>query len=93
MNVKLGETSRLAWLGIEADPLFQSDNLSRAYNRPSNSIEQPGTDWLMSKKAIISSLERLGFKKAGGGGSVDSETTPRVRRKRVVKKKIPISPR
>jgi len=93
MNVKLGETSRLAWLGIEADPLFQSDNLSRAYNRPSNSIEQPSTDWLMSKKAIISSLERLGFKKAGGGGSVDSETTPRVRRKRVVKKKIPISPR
>ncbi|KAK9214439.1 hypothetical protein WN944_006431 [Citrus x changshan-huyou] len=26
-NVQLGERSKLAWLGVEADPLLQSDDL------------------------------------------------------------------
>ncbi|KAH9685795.1 hypothetical protein KPL70_014098 [Citrus sinensis] len=49
--------SRLAWLGVEADPLLQSDDLlKKAYNRPSQDVNgstQKSPRWLISKNAIV----------------------------------------
>ncbi|XP_073013316.1 protein RETICULATA-RELATED 6, chloroplastic [Typha latifolia] len=88
MNVQIGETSRLAWLGVEADPLMQSDSLLKAYNRPSEAIDRPESKWFISKNAIISGLGLLGIKQ----GSGESEATPpKARRKRIVRKKVSAS--
>ncbi|KAM0940259.1 hypothetical protein DsansV1_C19g0162051 [Dioscorea sansibarensis] len=86
LNVKIGETSRLAWLGVEADPLLQSDALLKAYNRPSETSEsQSSSKWFISKNAIVSGLGLLGIKQ-GNGENVD--TPPKARRKRIVRKKV-----
>ena len=88
LNVEIGERSRLAWLGVEADPLAQSDNLLKAYNRNSEAAaDRPASNWFRSKNAIISGLGLLGIKQGNG----ESETTPKARRKRVVKRKITTS--
>ncbi|XP_019056832.1 PREDICTED: protein RETICULATA-RELATED 1, chloroplastic-like isoform X2 [Tarenaya hassleriana] len=80
LNVQLGERSRLAWLGVEPDPLVQSDDLlERAYNRPASSR------WLISKNAIVSGLGLLGKKQEGSAGEAPP---PRARRKRIVRKKV-----
>nr|CAD1820039.1 unnamed protein product [Ananas comosus var. bracteatus] len=90
-NVQIGETSRLAWLGVEADPLVQSENLLKAYNRPSKeaAIERSSeSKWFISKNAVISGLGLLGIKQ----GSGETETaTPKARRKRIVRKKVSTS--
>lgn len=85
LNIQLGEKSRLAWLGVEADPLLQSDNLLKAYNRPSEAVEKPNSKWFISKNAVISGLALLGIKQ----GSEDTEAKPtKARRKRIVRKKV-----
>ncbi|KAM7252419.1 hypothetical protein ACFE04_024302 [Oxalis oulophora] len=86
LNVQLGERSKHAWLGIEADPLAQSENLFKAYNRP---VDQPATDsskWFISKNAIVSGLGLLGLKQ--GNVNSDEAPAPKARRKRVVRKKV-----
>ncbi|XP_008808156.2 protein RETICULATA-RELATED 1, chloroplastic [Phoenix dactylifera] len=88
LNVQIGETSRLAWLGVQADPLLQSDNLLKAYNRPSEATDNPSSRWFISKDAIISGLGLLGIKQ----GSGEQEAMPtKARRKRVVRKKVSTS--
>ncbi|KAJ6818534.1 protein RETICULATA-RELATED 1, chloroplastic [Iris pallida] len=85
LNVQIGEKSRLAWLGIEVDPLLQSDNLLKAYNRPSEAAaDQSSSNWFISKNAVISGLGLLGIKQ----GSGDSEAPAKARRKRVVRRKV-----
>ncbi|ONK77833.1 uncharacterized protein A4U43_C02F11200 [Asparagus officinalis] len=87
LNVEVGERSRLAWLGIEADPLLQSENLLNAYSRnpDTNATDRSSPNWFISKNAIISGLGLLGIKQ----GSGESETSaPKARRKRVIKRKI-----
>ncbi|XP_023635958.1 protein RETICULATA-RELATED 1, chloroplastic [Capsella rubella] len=85
MNVQLGEKSRQVWLGVEADPLTQSDDLlAKAYNRPSEEAAKPSSRWFISKNAIISGL--LGKKQE------DSVSDPpKARRKRIVRKKVAAS--
>ncbi|KAF6159499.1 hypothetical protein GIB67_032270 [Kingdonia uniflora] len=63
LNVQVGETSRLAWLGVEADPLAQSeDMLKKAYNRQSETVSsQPSSNWFISKNAVVSGLGLLGL--------------------------------
>ncbi|KAH9685792.1 hypothetical protein KPL70_014096 [Citrus sinensis] len=92
LNVQLGERSRLAWLGVEADPLLQSDDLlKKAYNRPSQDVNgstQKSPKWLISKNAIVSGLGLLGIKQ-GNVDSVEGEArASKVRRKRIVRKKV-----
>lgn len=93
MNVQLGERSRLAWLGVEADPLVQSDDLLKAYSRPSQDIAGSSSKWFISKNAIVSGLGLLGIKQ----GNVDSvgdgsePQAPKARRKRIVRKKVTAS--
>ncbi|KAH9751799.1 hypothetical protein KPL71_014443 [Citrus sinensis] len=92
LNVQLGERSRLAWLGVEADPLLQSDDLlKKAYNRPSQDVNgstQKSPRWLISKNAIVSGLGLLGIKQ-GNVDSVEGEArAPKVRRKRIGRKKV-----
>ena len=62
LNVQLGERSRLAWLGVEADPLVQSDSLLKVYSRPSEDVNRPSSKWFISKNAIVSGLGLLGIK-------------------------------
>ncbi|ONK58530.1 uncharacterized protein A4U43_C09F14020 [Asparagus officinalis] len=66
LNVDVGERSRLAWLGIKADPLHQSDNLLKAYNRNSDTTADRSSDWFIFKSAIISGLGLLGIKQGNG---------------------------
>nr|GLL28680.1 protein RETICULATA-RELATED 1, chloroplastic-like isoform X2 [Ipomoea trifida] len=89
MNVHVGETSRLAWLGVEPDPLAHADDLLKAaYNRPSEGIDQTSSKWFISKNAIVSGLGLLGIKQGQGGSVTEGEAAPpKARRKRVVKKK------
>lgn len=88
LNVQLGERSRLAWLGVEPDPLVQSDNLLKAYSRPSEDVARSSSQWFISKNAIVSGLGLLGIKQ-GSPESVDGEApAPKARRKRIVRKKV-----
>lgn len=87
MNVQLGERSRLAWLGVEVDPLVESDDLYRAYNRPTESESTTSSNWFISKSAVVKGL--LGINKLDDGHQVtaDGESpVPKPRRKRVVRK-------
>ncbi|KAL5562851.1 hypothetical protein UlMin_032598 [Ulmus minor] len=92
MNIQLGETSRLAWLGVEADPLVQSNDLLRAYNRPSENVDPSSSKWFISKNAIVSGLGLLGIKQQNSDSAADGESsTPKARRKRIVRKKVTAS--
>ncbi|KAF8411797.1 hypothetical protein HHK36_004356 [Tetracentron sinense] len=92
LNVQIGETSRLAWLGVEADPLVQSDNLLKAYNRPSEAVTRPYSNWVISKNAIVSGLGFLGIKQGNSDPKAEGEAVPpKVRRKRIIRKKVTTS--
>ncbi|KAF4347691.1 hypothetical protein F8388_010588 [Cannabis sativa] len=93
MNVQLGESSRLAWLGVEADPLANSDSLLKAYNRPSENVDQqPSSKWFISKNAMVSGLGLLGIKQSNTDSAADGDSSaPRAKRKRVVRKKVAAS--
>ncbi|KAJ7946645.1 protein RETICULATA-RELATED 1, chloroplastic-like [Quillaja saponaria] len=89
MNIQLGETSRRAWLGVEADPLVQSDNLLKAYNRPSENVDRTSSKWFISKNAVVSGLGLLGIKQGNVDSVNDAEpSAPKARRKRIVRKKV-----
>ena len=89
LNVQLGERSRLAWLGVEADPLVQSDSLLKVYSRPSEDVNRPSSKWFISKNAIVSGLGLLGIKQ---GTVADGEpAAPKARRKRIVRKMVTTS--
>ncbi|XP_065870507.1 protein RETICULATA-RELATED 1, chloroplastic [Euphorbia lathyris] len=93
LNVQIGESSRLAWIGAEADPLAHSDSLLKAYNRPAEDVASSSSSskWFISKKTLVSGLGLLGIKQ-GNADSVDGETSaPKARRKRVVRKKVAAS--
>lgn len=92
MNVQLGEASRLAWLGVEPDPLAHSDDLLKVYNRPSQDADQLSSKWFISKSAIVSGLGLLGIKQGNVDSVADGESpAPRARRKRIVRKKVTTS--
>ncbi|TXG60667.1 hypothetical protein EZV62_015240 [Acer yangbiense] len=91
LNVQVGERSRLAWLGVEADPLVQSDDLLKAYNRPAEDVARSSSSkWFISKNAIVSGLGLLGIKQ-GNGVEGDAARAPKARRKRIVRKKVSAS--
>ncbi|KAH7518797.1 hypothetical protein FEM48_Zijuj09G0209100 [Ziziphus jujuba var. spinosa] len=92
LNVQLGEASRLAWLGVEPDPLAHSDDLLKVYNRPSQDADQLSSKWFISKSAIVSGLGLLGIKQGNVDSVADGESpAPRARRKRIVRKKVTTS--
>ncbi|KAL1564693.1 protein RETICULATA-RELATED 1, chloroplastic-like [Salvia divinorum] len=92
LNVQVGETSRLAWLGVEADPLVQSEDLLKAYNRPSEGVNQSSSKWFISKNAIVSGLGLLGIKQGQTVSKVEGDApAPKARRKRIVKRKVATS--
>ncbi|XP_015943655.1 protein RETICULATA-RELATED 1, chloroplastic [Arachis duranensis] len=90
MNVQLGETSRRAWLGVEADPLAHSDELlKKVYSRPSENVEKQSSRWFISKNALVSGLGLLGIKQENAGSVGDGQSSaPKARRKRIVRKKV-----
>lgn len=89
LNVELGERSRLAWLGVEADPAAHSEAMLKAYSRPSSSEDDKSSspNWFISKKAVIGSgLNLLGFK--GKDVTETEESNPKPKRKRIVRRKV-----
>ncbi|KAL2968804.1 hypothetical protein AAZX31_15G045500 [Glycine max] len=88
LNVQLGETSKRAWLGVEADPLAQSDDLLKVYNRTSENVEKSSSKWFISKNAVVSGLGLLGIKQRNTDGSGAESSAPKTRRKRIVRKKV-----
>ncbi|KAL0412732.1 UNVERIFIED_CONTAM: hypothetical protein Sradi_1474900 [Sesamum radiatum] len=85
LNVQLGETSRLAWLGVEVDPLAQSDDLLKAYNRSSGVVNQSSSNWFISKNAILSGLGLLGIRRGETDSNMEAEAyRPKAQRKRTV---------
>ncbi|KAE8716920.1 putative disease resistance protein [Hibiscus syriacus] len=89
LNVQLGERSRLAWLGVEVDPLVQSDDLLKAYNRPSEDGAGSSSKWFISKNAIVSGLGLLGIRQGNAESVGNGEPgAPKARRKRIVRKKV-----
>ncbi|KAK2423468.1 DUF399 family protein, putative (DUF399 and DUF3411) [Trifolium repens] len=93
LNVQLGETSKRAWLGVEADPLAQSDELLKVYNRTSETsenVETPSSSskWFISKNAVVSGLGLLGIKQGNADVSSAEPSAPKPRRKRIVRKKV-----
>ncbi|KAG5137021.1 hypothetical protein JHK82_021752 [Glycine max] len=88
LNVQLGETSKRAWLGVEADPLAQSDDLLKVYNRTSENVEKSSSKWFISKNAVVSGLGLLGIKQRNADGSGSESSAPKSRRKRIVQKKV-----
>ncbi|KAM0945664.1 hypothetical protein DsansV1_C10g0105111 [Dioscorea sansibarensis] len=85
LNVQVGETSKLAWLGLEANPLIQSEDHLKTYSRPSEALDTPSSKWFISKNAIISGLGLLGIRQ----DSKDlNGTTSKARRKRIVRTKV-----
>ncbi|KAK3009986.1 hypothetical protein RJ639_010956 [Escallonia herrerae] len=92
LNAQLGETSRLAWLGVEVDPLAHSDDILKAYNRPSEAVDQASSKWFISKNPVVSGLGLLGIKPGQSESVPDGEVAPpKARRKRVVRKKVTTS--
>ncbi|KAL7227849.1 hypothetical protein ACSBR1_022681 [Camellia fascicularis] len=93
VNVQLGETSRLAWHGVEVDLLAQSDYILKAYDRPSEPASQPSSNWFISKNAIVSGLGLLGLKQGQGDYVADEgeASPPKARRERVVLGKLTTS--
>ncbi|KAF7803642.1 protein RETICULATA-RELATED 1, chloroplastic-like [Senna tora] len=89
MNVQIGETSRCAWLGVEADPLAQSDDLLKIYSRPSQKVDDPSSKWFISKNAVVSGLGFLGIKQRDADSVAESQSSaPKARRKKIVRKKV-----
>ncbi|KAL0454436.1 UNVERIFIED_CONTAM: hypothetical protein Slati_0782800 [Sesamum latifolium] len=89
LNVQLGETSRLAWLGGEVDPLAQSDDLLKAYNRSSGVVNQSSSNWFISKNAIVSGRRLLGIRQEETDSNMEAEACrPKARRKRTVRRKV-----
>ncbi|XP_058191814.1 protein RETICULATA-RELATED 1, chloroplastic [Rhododendron vialii] len=80
LNVQIGETLRLGWLRIEADPLAYSNHHSKAYIRPSEPYSP--SNWFHSKNGFVSGLGQ-GDPAADGEGAL-----PKARRKRIVKTKV-----
>ncbi|KAI3827811.1 hypothetical protein L1987_01896 [Smallanthus sonchifolius] len=90
MNAQLGETSRLAWLGVQVDPLANSDDLlKQAYNRPSETVNNTSPKWL-SKNPVTSRLGLLGFKHNQSQTDGGAPPPSRAGRKRIVRKKVTI---
>ncbi|KAM7478875.1 hypothetical protein LguiA_027088 [Lonicera macranthoides] len=88
LNVQLGETSRRAWLGVEADPLAHSDDILKVYNRPKEAVDST-SNWFISKNNIVSGLGLLGIKQGQSDSTPEGEAPPpKARRKRVVRKKV-----
>lgn len=87
MNTCVGETSKLALLGVQADPLVQSDTFMRSYNKQTDGVDGSDSRWFISKNAIISGLGLLGFR---SNEEVEAPPT-KPRRKRVIRKKISTS--
>nr|GMD82956.1 protein RETICULATA-RELATED 1, chloroplastic-like [Ipomoea batatas] len=85
LNVQVGESSRLAWLGVEADPLAHSDDLLKAaYNRPSQGSDHLSSNWFISKNNIVSGLGLLGIKQGESDPTREGEAAPpKTRRKRI----------
>lgn len=86
LNIQIGDFTRLAWLGLDVDPMFKSDSVLRAYSRPSQDTQKSDSKWFIAKKAIISGL--FGGKQENKENIQEESVTSKAPRKRKVKRKV-----
>uniref|UniRef100_A0A0D6R078 Uncharacterized protein n=1 Tax=Araucaria cunninghamii TaxID=56994 RepID=A0A0D6R078_ARACU len=85
INIQVGDVTRLAWLGLDVDPtdpLFKSENLLKAYNRPSEASKRASSNWFIAQKAQISGLfggQQKSEENAQEPSPPSSSSTPRRR--------------
>ena len=92
LNVQLGETSRLAWLGVEVDPQAHSNDMLKACNKQSEPAAWPSSNLFTLNDAVFSGLGFLGIKQGQGDSVAEKEATPpKARRKRLVRRKVTTS--
>eukprot|EP01018_Ginkgo_biloba_P038815 Gb_39150 [translate_table: standard] len=89
LNIQLGDVTRLAWLGLDVDPMFQSENMLKAYSRPSQASDKSTSNWFIAKKAIISGL--FGGKQESKENIQEESRPSKAPRKRIVKRKVTAS--
>lgn len=86
LNIQIGDFTRLAWLGLDVDPMFKSDSMLGAYSRPSQDTQKSDSKWFIAKKAIISGL--FGGKQENKENIQEASATSKAPRKRKVKRKV-----
>lgn len=86
LNIQIGDFTRLAWLGLDVDPMFKSDSMLRGYNRPSQDTQKSVSKWFIANKAIVSGL--FGGKKENKENIQEQSPTSKAPRKRIVKRKV-----
>lgn len=86
LNIQIGDFTRLAWLGLDVDPMFKSDSMLGAYSRPSQDTQKSDSKWFIAKKAIISGL--FGGKQENKENIQEESATSKAPRKRKVKRKV-----
>ncbi|XP_057850083.2 protein RETICULATA-RELATED 1, chloroplastic [Cryptomeria japonica] len=83
LNIQLGDVTRLVWLGLDVDPLFEAGYTSKDYNRPT---QKALSNWFIAQKNILSGL--FGGKQESMENVQDTSTPSRVPRRRIVKRKV-----
>lgn len=86
LNIQIGDVTRLAWLGLDVDPMFKADNMVRGYSRPSQDTQKSDSKWFIAKKAIVSGI--FGGKQENKENIQEESTTSKAPRKRKVKRKV-----
>lgn len=86
LNIQIGDFTRLAWLGLDVDPMFKSDSMLRGYSRPSQDTQKSVSKWFIANKAIVSGL--FGGKKENKENIQEQIPTSKAPRKRIVKRKV-----
>jgi len=86
LNIQIGDVTRLAWLGLDVDPMFKSDGMVKGYSRPSQDTQKSDSKWFITKKAIVSGL--FGGKPENNGKIQEESTISKAPRTRKVKRKV-----
>lgn len=86
LNIQIGDVTRLAWLGLDVDPMFKSDGMVKGYSRPSQDTQKSDSKWFITKKAIVSGL--FGGKPENKDKIQEESTISKAPRTRKVKRKV-----
>lgn len=81
LNIQLGDATRVAWLGLDVDTLFQEGYTSKDEKRPT---QKALSNWFIAQKDIVSGLFGGNYKENAQG----TNTSSRVPRRRIVKRKV-----
>eukprot|EP00252_Welwitschia_mirabilis_P022413 TRINITY_DN605_c0_g1_i1.p1 TRINITY_DN605_c0_g1~~TRINITY_DN605_c0_g1_i1.p1 ORF type:complete len:523 (-),score=100.29 TRINITY_DN605_c0_g1_i1:379-1947(-) len=86
LNMKVGDINRIAWLGLDVDPVFGSGNLLRTHRRQTQDTQRSPSSWYLTAKDILSNLFTGNQEKAGR--TTEAKSSSKAPKRRRVKRKI-----